>query len=63
LLIGTAVPSAVNCALLCVQFDNHPNYAARAVLYSTLLSPLTVTGVILFAQGGFLDQLRIASGQ
>ena len=54
LLISTATPTAVNCMLLCLEFDNHPDYAARAVFYSTLLSPLTVTLAVFFAQGGLL---------
>lgn len=60
LLISTATPTAVNCLLLCVEFDNHPNMVARSVFYSTVLSPITVTLVIFFAQGGFLN--RLASG-
>jgi len=31
LLISTATPTAVNCMLLCIEFDNHPDYASRAV--------------------------------
>jgi hypothetical protein len=54
LLISTATPTAVNCMLLCLHFDNHPEYATRAVLYSTLISPLTITGVIFLAQSGLL---------
>jgi len=54
LLISSATPTAVNCMLFCLQFDNHPDYAARAVFYSTLLSPITVTGVIFLAQGNVL---------
>ena len=57
LLIGTATPTAVNCMLLCLEFDNHPDYAARAVFYSTLLSPVTVTLVIFLAQSGLLPAL------
>lgn len=57
LLISTATPTAVNCMLLCLQFDNHPDYAARAVFYSTLLSPITVTLVIFLAQGNILAPL------
>ncbi|KKL60954.1 hypothetical protein LCGC14_2200150, partial [marine sediment metagenome] len=34
LLISTATPTAVNCMLLCLEFDNHPDYAARAVFYN-----------------------------
>jgi predicted permease len=50
LIIGAGTPTAVNSMLLCLQFDNHPDYAARAVFYSTLLSPLTVTCGIFLAQ-------------
>ena len=54
LLIGTSTPTAVNTMLLCLEFDNHPDFAARAVFYSTLLSPVTVTLVIFLAQSGLL---------
>ena len=54
MLISTAMPTAVNCMLLCLQFDNHPDFAARSVFYSTLLSPVTVTLTIFLAQGGLL---------
>jgi malate permease and related proteins len=57
LLIGTTSPTAVNCMLLCLEFECHPDYAARAVFYSTLLSPITVTLVIFLAQSGLLPQL------
>ncbi|MGA2266714.1 MAG: AEC family transporter [Phycisphaerae bacterium] len=59
LLIGSAAPSSVNSALLCSQFDNHPNYVAKTVFYSTLLSAVTMTLVIFLAQGGFLKQLAL----
>ena len=59
LLIGAAVPSSVNSALLCLQFDNHPDYVAKTTFYSTLLSTVTVTLVIFLAQGGFLPQLAM----
>lgn len=59
LLISASAPTAVNCALLCLQFQNYPNFAARVVFYSTLLSPATVTPVIFLAQGGFLGQLAM----
>jgi predicted permease len=54
LLISTASPTAVNCMLLCLEFDNHPDFAARAVFYSTLLAPVTVTLVVFLAQSGLL---------
>jgi predicted permease len=52
LLISTSMPTAVNCMLLCMEFDNHPSYVARSVFYSTLLSPITVTLTILLAHSG-----------
>lgn len=57
LVISTCTPTAVNCMLLCLECDNHPDFAAQAVFYSTLLSPITVTFTILVAQGGFLPHL------
>ncbi len=57
LLIGSATPAPVNAALLSLEFENHPDYVARAVLYTTLLSPLTVTLVVMIAQGGYLAPL------
>lgn len=55
LLISTSMPTAVNCLLMCMEFDNHPAFVARSVFYSTLLSPITVTLTILLAQSGTLD--------
>ena len=57
LLISTTSPTAVNCMLLCMEFDCHPDYAARAVFYSTLLSPITVTLVIFLARSGLMPQV------
>ena len=54
LLISTTTPTAVNCMLLCMEFDNHPDFAARAVFYSTLLSPIPITLVIFLAQSRLL---------
>jgi len=54
MLISSASPTAVNCMLLCLEFDNHPDFAARAVLYSTLLAPVTVTLVVFIAQARLL---------
>jgi len=57
LLISTATPTAVNAMLLCMEFDAHPNFIARSVFYSTLLSPITVTLTIFLAQSGLLARL------
>ena len=54
LLISSATPTAVNSMLLCLEFENNPDFVARAVFYSTLLSPVTLTLIIFFAQGNLL---------
>ena len=54
LLISSASPTAVNCMLLCLEFDNNAELAARAVFYSTLLCPVTVTLVVFAAKSGVL---------
>jgi predicted permease len=54
MLIASSTPTAVNCMLLCLEFDNHPEFAARAVFTSTMASPITVTLVIFVAQSGWL---------
>jgi hypothetical protein len=50
LVISTSFPTAVNSALLALEYDNEPEFAASAVFYSTLLSSVTVSGVIYAAQ-------------
>jgi hypothetical protein len=60
MLISTGMPTAVNAMLLCMEFDAHPNFIARTVFYSTLISPITVTLTIFLAQSGLLD--RLATG-
>ena len=50
LVISTSFPTAVNSALLALEYDNEPEFAAAAVFYSTLLSSATVSGVIYAAQ-------------
>lgn len=54
LLISTSSPTAVNCMMICLEFDNHPDYAAKAVFYSTLISPVTVTLVIFLSGTGIV---------
>ncbi len=49
LLISTSFPTAVNAALLALEFDNEPEFAAAAVFYSTLISSVTVSIVIFLA--------------
>ena len=50
LLVSTSFPTAVNSALLALQFDNEPEFAAAAVFYSTLVSSITVSITIYLAR-------------
>lgn len=50
LVISTAFPTAVNSALLALEYDNEPEFAAAAVFYSTLISSVTVSAVIYASQ-------------
>lgn len=46
LVLSTSFPTAVNSALLAIEYNNEPDYAASAVFYSTLASAATVSLVI-----------------
>ncbi|ORX22852.1 transporter [Thermoanaerobacterium sp. PSU-2] len=46
LMISSSTPSAVNTALIAVEFDNCKDYASQLVMVSTLLSTITLTLVI-----------------
>ncbi|MDF2439591.1 MAG: malate permease [Abditibacteriota bacterium] len=50
LVISTSFPTAVNSALLAMEFDNEPEFAAAVVFYSTLFSAVTVSVVIFAAK-------------
>ena len=50
LMVSTCFPTAVNSALLALQFDNEPEFAAAAVFYSTLVSVVTVSATIYAAR-------------
>lgn len=50
LIIGVAGPSAVASAVLAIEFRNRPDFAASAVLLSTLGAALTVPVVIFLVQ-------------
>ncbi len=50
ILIGHAVPTAVNTALIAVECENYPEFATQTVVSSTLLSTITLTFVIYFAR-------------
>ena len=46
LVVSTSFPTAVNSALLAMEYDNEPDFAASVVFYSTLVSAVTVSVVI-----------------
>ncbi len=50
LMISSSVPTAVNSALIAVEYDNRPDFASQAVLLSTLFSSVTLTIVIYLAR-------------
>jgi hypothetical protein len=50
LIIGVAGPSAVASAVLAIEFRNRPDFAASAVLVSTLGAAITVPVVIFLVQ-------------
>ena len=49
LLIASSMPTAVNSALLALEFQNEPEFASQAVFFSTLFSVLTVSATIYVA--------------
>lgn len=50
LLISSSVPSAVNTALIAVEYNNEPDFASQTVMTSTLLSAISLTVVIYLSQ-------------
>lgn len=46
LMIASAMPTAVNSAVIAQEYNNNPDFAAQIVLFSTLASAFTVTFVI-----------------
>lgn len=50
LMMSSAVPTALNTALIAVERDNQPQFASQTVLYSTLLSPITLTFVVYLSR-------------
>ncbi|MCR8642535.1 AEC family transporter [Paenibacillus sp. N1-5-1-14] len=50
LLIASSFPTSRNSAVFALEYGNHPETAAQAVLLSTLLSSITVTGVVYAAK-------------
>ncbi|SDJ51314.1 AEC family transporter [Salimicrobium halophilum] len=50
LFIASAMPTAVNSAVIAQEYDNYPEFAAQIVLLSTIFSAVTVTLVIYFSR-------------
>jgi predicted permease len=46
IVVSTSFPTAINSALLAIEYNNEPDYAAATVFYSTLISSATVSLVI-----------------
>ena len=50
LLIASAMPTAVNSAVIAQEYKSHPEIAAQIVLFSTMTSAITVSIVIYIAR-------------
>lgn len=50
LMISSAVPTALNTALIAVERKNFPDFASQTVLAATVLSPITLTFVVYFSR-------------
>ena len=50
LFIDSAMPTSVNSAVIAQEYNNHPNFAAQIVLFSTMISAITVSIVIYFSR-------------
>lgn len=49
-LVSASVPTAVNTALIAVEYDNQPEFASQAVLLSTLACTITLSVVIYLSR-------------
>ncbi|RKQ32289.1 AEC family transporter [Oceanobacillus halophilus] len=50
LFIASAMPTSINSAVIAQEYNNHPEFAAQTVLFSTIFSALTVTIVIFLSR-------------
>ncbi|WP_010531911.1 AEC family transporter [Lentibacillus jeotgali] len=50
LLIASSMPTSVNSSVIAQEYNNYPQFAAQIVLFSTLFSAVTVTGVIYLSR-------------
>jgi malate permease and related proteins len=46
LFIASSMPTSVNSAVIAQEYKNHPDFAAQVVLFSTIISAITVSLVI-----------------
>ncbi|GGF93272.1 AEC family transporter [Paenibacillus abyssi] len=50
LFIASSYPASRNTALFALEYNNHPDYAAQAVLITTILSCITVTSIVYISK-------------
>jgi predicted permease len=48
--IAYSVPTAVNTALIAVEFNNNPDFASQVVVVSTVFSAVTLTLAVFMAR-------------
>jgi predicted permease len=51
-MLESAMPSGVSASVFAVEYDIEPEFAANMVLFTTLVSPFTLTLLILLLGGG-----------
>ena len=49
-MVSSALPTAVNSALIAIEYDNHPDFASQTVMISTILSSVSLAFVIYIAR-------------
>ncbi|CAG7645040.1 AEC family transporter [Paenibacillus allorhizosphaerae] len=50
LFIASSFPTSRNASLLALEYDNHPEHAAKSVILTTMLSSITVSIVVYLSQ-------------
>lgn len=50
LMVSSSVPTAVNTALIAVEYKNRPDFASQVVMTSTILSTITLSIIIYMAR-------------
>lgn len=49
-MISSGLPTAINTALIAVEYDNYPDFASQAVITTTLLAAISLVFVIYIAR-------------